>query len=1532
MRATLVLLGMIALASASPTATQPPANPTREPTPREKAAQEVVTRYFDAVGKKDLDAMTAEWHTKSIHYGFHMLVTKKLFAATGPIEVKDLKLTYTKVRENTARVHVTVTLEGTATKTGKPHGSLGAQVRVLELTEVDGAWKITADALQDEYYTDLFTRRLKKDGERSEFLIAHREIAPTLAHTFNWRAYQLAAAGKFDDAFVLCDRASEVAAFLKSLEMDAWCRLHRGCVLEFQGKHAEALKEFDAGLAAFRREEIEEGEAAALAGRARVLVRLNRPKEAAAAFDEADRLFTTLPTTSYRTMIPGIAWANMNTAGRQWALEAETSQHRSNGKLDDALTSAGQLLQVSETLFGPVSPRAAGAHYWLGVLHAQSGDMAKAREAIGAAAKIYETLYGPGHDDTVELRVQIAWVDALAELTPDQRKRHWVSEGRLARALALDAKQRVLALTLVESAATARAELFGEDSYWAANAYGRRAALLAQGGRPEDFELAVTLYRRTTEIYSKVLGERHRYTRQYLGLWAKFLFDRGTAAELAGDYAKARDLYKAALAVRERLGDAADLADDLNTVKVYRWYSERADRVAGLPADRRAKARGATAVISLGVGSLLKAPNGVTDLTAAEADEQIKLLVEARDSAREVFGDADIVVVLGTVAVALLHTSQNRLDRAGEELTTVVRDLEHAGFETHSVYAMALNALAKLALYRNDLVATDRMIRDVIRKIEVAKGKDAHDAIAIRITLAMWYEKMGQTRQARDTWAEVARAYHRIIRGGGRANSRAVAIEFAQPLGGQVRPVDLAYAQAQAQVAEFSAVLGGDWAQAEAAYRQYMAIIARAHGPQSLEYAGALLKLSWGYLSHGRLDEADQLHAQVEAIYAARGKRDRALLAQLHDARADAALGRGEYAKAETLVRQHLALRREVEGPTFEPTNFTQFRLVIALKGQGKTAEAITEHLKLLAAEQKQFDQVFGFASESLMQQFVATGETNFHVLITLLAADPDRAELLWTWVLRRKGSVLDAECRLRAAEAALAGDPRMVARSQRLREVRWQLANLETRPPAGVSAEQLARDRKKLRDEEEQLEGELRRELTRLRPDALAAADEFTFARVRQKLPPGTALVEYVRYRPYLFKSIGNQRWGKERYLALVLPPGPNATPKVIDLGEAEKIDAAVGEWRGTMAEFRNVYQGGKVTPKVEARREKALNEKARELDAMLLKPLREHLGEAEALLLVPDGALHQLPFAALVDGEGKYLIESTRCGYLSSTRDLLRPPAAKAGDGVVVFAGPDFDLSNDDRWKAVQKLKGKPPTLLSARGPANAGTRLGWDLLKDARAEADDILAALKGGRFGPVEAVVEGDALEERLKAVRSPRILHIATHGFHFQRPKEFEPATGIETRLRQSDNPLLRSGLVLAGANRWRDKPPDGAVLDDGWLTADEVALLDLRGTELVVLSACEAGLGDIKSGEGVYGLRRAFLYAGARSVAVTLEQIPDAESRRLMRSFYEALAKGRSRADALREAQLKVIADRRKENQAAHPFFWGSFILVGDGG
>ena len=194
-----------------------------------------------------------------------------------------------------------------------------------------------------------------------------------------------------------------------------------------------------------------------------------------------------------------------------------------------------------------------------------------------------------------------------------------------------------------------------------------------------------------------------------------------------------------------------------------------------------------------------------------------------------------------------------------------------------------------------------------------------------------------------------------------------------------------------------------------------------------------------------------------------------------------------------------------------------------------------------------------------------------------------------------------------------------------------------------------------------------------------------------------------------------------------------------------------------------------------------------------------------------------------------------------------------------------------------------------------------------------------------------LTEDQATENALKQIEAPRILHIATHGFFLQdveRPapdsrgigvvgtgSPLSPSAGVAV-----ENPLLRSGLALAGFNS------RSSGSEDGVLTALEASNLNLFGTQLVVLSACETGLGDIANGEGVYGLRRAFALAGAESQLMSLWQVSDFGTQSLMAQYYEKLTAGMGRSEALREVQLEMI---ESGGQYSSPYYWAAFILTG---
>ena len=327
-----------------------------------------------------------------------------------------------------------------------------------------------------------------------------------------------------------------------------------------------------------------------------------------------------------------------------------------------------------------------------------------------------------------------------------------------------------------------------------------------------------------------------------------------------------------------------------------------------------------------------------------------------------------------------------------------------------------------------------------------------------------------------------------------------------------------------------------------------------------------------------------------------------------------------------------------------------------------------------------------------------------------------------------------------------------------------------------------------------------------------------------------------------------------------------------------------------------------------------------------LLMAPLLAPNVSGYDLYLAPDGMLNLLAFEILPDSDTSYMIESHRICYLTSGRDLLRDDDfIPANNQVVLVADPDYDATglmsaSDPNDQAYLH------TLSGVSAPARSADCFHNEFvpLRYSRGEITAIAELLKTKTDLTVHRFEGPEAREEILKAlVDPPAIIHLSTHGF-FCRDDSVSGTDALSTA-------LLKSGLALAGANHAgeeRDESEPGR--DDGILTAYEVSGLNLIGTRLAVLSACETGLGDISRGEGIFGLQRAFRHAGAQAVCMSLWKIPDRETARLMHDFYEAWLNGKSRRDALREAELRMLADSREQFGHGHSLLWGGFIITGN--
>lgn len=514
---------------------------------------------------------------------------------------------------------------------------------------------------------------------------------------------------------------------------------------------------------------------------------------------------------------------------------------------------------------------------------------------------------------------------------------------------------------------------------------------------------------------------------------------------------------------------------------------------------------------------------------------------------------------------------------------------------------------------------------------------------------------------------------------------------------------------------------------------------------------------------------------------------------------------------------------------------------------------------------------------------------------LQMTPGDPASTALAVTVLLQRKGRVIDAATDLQAAVRHHA-NPESLALLDQLNDVVGQLARLVLNGPQKMPVDEYPKAIAALEERKEQLEAQIGRRSAEFR----AASVPVTLAAVQAAIPADAALIEFAAYRPFdpAIENVG-AAFGKLRYAAYVVHrTGP---PSGVDLGDAERIDKAVEALRGALAD----------PLRSDVRR------LSRALDEAVMRPLRGLVSDSTQLLVSPDGALNLVPFEALVDERGRFLVQRYRCTYLTSGRDLLRMQVAREGaHGPLIVANPAF---------------GEPIAVSHAPipGPA-ARTSERRRSVTTARDLSEVYFAPIPGAareaeairQLFPDATLLAGEqATESSLRQFAAPRLLHIATHGFFLQyagmAPKPGAPANATGP----GRDPLLRAGLALARAN-----VRDGADQDDGVLTALEASRLNLWGTKLVALSACDTGIGEVRNGDGVYGLRRAFVLAGAESLLMSLWPVSDTWTERQMRSYYQHLKLGKGRGESLRLVQLDLLA----RNPRLHPFYWANFIQSGD--
>lgn len=709
---------------------------------------------------------------------------------------------------------------------------------------------------------------------------------------------------------------------------------------------------------------------------------------------------------------------------------------------------------------------------------------------------------------------------------------------------------------------------------------------------------------------------------------------------------------------------------------------------------------------------------------------------------------------------------------------------------------------------------------------------------------------------------------------------------------------------------------GGDLKGARPFFERALALYGMVFGKDHPDTATALDNLASVLFGLGEYDLATRHHQEALTIRERVLGHDHPDTGLSYNNLAFAKQRQGELGEAKRLLERALSVADKRLGSLHPDTARTLNNLGLVAMALGDTKTSLAHLGRAADIEERLFGNALLGGTERQKASYALTVESTTHAWVSLGLGtkDPTALELAFETVVRRKGRVLEAAAdQLGLLMQKLEPGERQLLDS--LAKTRRRLATLTLNPPTGLPIDAvLALVDESARDGD-RLESELAK-----RSEVFARARRPVELRdLKKARPRGTAILELFVHHPYDAKR---GAFGAPHYAAFLLSDrGLTAA----DLGPVDAVDRLASELRREIAARKNATRVRAMASLTKVKR------LAASLYEAILGPLQAHLDGARDLIIAADGELTQVPFEALIGPDGKWLVERFGMSYLTSSRFLLDDNRPRSRAAPVIVGGVDYGTSKNGEGAALVSATPAQPAATRDATLSRSIAELSWKYLPGTLDEVRGLgaLPLLTGA------TKLEGAAANEAsLRALRGPSIVHIATHGFFLPDAPTPDP----ELATRQSgpftrshfESPLLRSGLALAGANAGHG----GGESDDGILTALEASALDLQGTELVVLSACETGVGDVARGDGVVGLARSLVLAGSKTQVMSLWQVDDEATRALMVDFYQRLARGEGRADAMRQARLAML---RGEQDGAHdpwdhPFYWAAFLLHGETG
>lgn len=769
------------------------------------------------------------------------------------------------------------------------------------------------------------------------------------------------------------------------------------------------------------------------------------------------------------------------------------------------------------------------------------------------------------------------------------------------------------------------------------------------------------------------------------------------------------------------------------------------------------------------------------------------------------------------------------------------------------------------------------MYQHALAIIEKTLGRDNEFYAKILDNLAELYQSLGQYTRAEVLGKEALRINEKAV---GKTN--------------------IGYARNLANLASLYMRMGRHQ-KAIPLLRQALQIVKDNFGVNHQDYASALHSLGNMYTRLGVHKKAAPLLDSAQQIRKNTLSTEHPDYAASINSLAELYVKTGRFGDALILNQQALEIIKKAFGGLHRDYAGTLIDMGLVHHLQGENRKAIDFLSQAQQIRLQNISANFTTLSEYEKLKLFLTETSKFHLLPSVLLASkekkPAALNQLYASELLLKGMVLHDQ---QAVLSTFRKSPDSVM-LQKFEQ--WQVLTRILGQQALLSLKKRRHDVDSLQNIATSLEQDLSRSSFVFRQQQ-QVNQSVTAATIAQKLPAGEAAIEFIRFRLY-----GKQKQNSVMYAALIVLPG-DTTVRFIPLFEEKNLLRLLKTPSGANTGVSTLYPPEKPAGSGSA------------LYNLIWKPLEEYVKGMHTVYYAPAGLLHRIAFHALQRNAKELLVDRYRLHQLLSTVEIaLSPQPLRRPSSASLWGDVEYDASPRRRAPAAGAgaVRGADRSFgLYANSNRGYTGRVAWRPLPATKKEIACIGKSLTDARVN-ASTVSGAGATEEAFRSLdgKSPQLLHLATHGFFLPVAE----TKGEANTFTVQQNPLFRSGLVLAGGNRvWSGKPALPGR-EDGILTAYDISQMDLSNTELVVLSACETALGDLQGYEGVIGLQRAFKLAGVRQLILSLWRVPDKETAELMVLFYRNWLSGQSPREAFRQAQLNL----RKKHP---PFFWAGFVMV----